>query len=172
MAEPFKSSGSALSPISGQTPYDWANASTTYQPGSTSQLPSFGGKYSANDTWAYITRQQWDDYMSRFAPLEEKMIGMTTYANPEIVNQEVAKGTEKAASAIGNYGEMGKQYLSRFGAALDPRQEMQTQRMENLTTGSAVSDAAARIRQNLLDQNRQIAFGMSTGGGINPSTPK
>jgi len=134
-------------------------------------IPTFTGKYAANDTWAHITRQQWQDYLQRFAPREEEMIGMTTYANPGIVNQEVAKAGQAAKQAVQNYGGMSRQYLSRYGMQLDPRATAQTERMEKLTSSAAEADAANRTRQTLQDQNRQIAFGMAAAGA-NPNTPQ
>lgn len=140
----------------------------SYQQGNF-EIPSFSGKYAANDTWAYITRQQWDDYLTRFAPLEEKMIGMTTYANPSVVGEEVSKGQQAAIQGVDNYRDMSRQYMSRYGAAIDPRAQMQQDRMQNLTKSSAIVDAASRIRQTLMDQDRQIAFGAATSG-LNPDT--
>lgn len=134
----------------------------TYQPMSSPAVPSFGGKYQASDTWAWITRQQWDDYMKRFAPYEDEMIGMTTYKNPQVVEQEVDKGIAAVRTSSDAYNRMNEQYMSRYGAAIDPRAAQTTGRMSNFTKTAAIADAANRIRQRLLDQDREIALGMAS----------
>lgn len=134
-------------------------------------VPTFGGKYAANDTWAWITRQQWNDYEQRFAPLEEQMIGMTTYSNPSIVGQEVQKASGAAVDAVRNYNDMGRQYMARYGMATDDRAEAQRNRLQGLTETASSVDAAARMRQTLMDQDRQIALGMASAG-VRPNTPQ
>ena len=125
-------------------------------------VTGFDGKYQANDTWAWITRQQWDDYTKRFAPYENQMIGMTTYKNPQVVEQEVKKGIAAVDTSADAYNKMNQQYMSRYGAAIDPRAAQTTGRMSNFTKTAAIADAANRIRQRLLDQDREIALGMAS----------
>lgn len=127
-------------------------------------VPTFGGKYAANDTWAWITRQQWDDYEQRFAPRELELINQTTYNNPSIVGQEVQKGMTAATNAVDTTQAMNEQFRSRFGASIDPRAQIQSNRLTGLTKAAASVDAAARIRETLNDQNRQIALGLSQNG--------
>lgn len=136
----------------------------TKQPEATNSfsVPHFGGDNKASDTWAWITRRNWQDYQDRFVPLEDELLNMTTYNNPGLARQEVSKGVGAVDTALDTSNRMQDQYFSRYGAAVSDDQRQVRQRMRRLQRGAAVTDAANRIRQRLIDQNRAIALGASS----------
>jgi len=120
-----------------------------------------GSKTYASDTWADITRAQWQDYQARFVPYENELIGQLTYDNPAIVQNEINKGTQTASSAYDTANRMNQQNVGLYGAALTQGYQQQQNRTNQTQRSAAVVNEANRIRQELQDQNRQIALGMS-----------
>jgi hypothetical protein len=127
--------------------------------------PTFTGRNQASDTWAWITRAQWADYLNRFAPREDALLNMTTYMNPALAQQEISKAKAEAGQAYDAASRMGDQYMSRYGAALTSGQQASQNRADSLGRSASVVDAANRITQKLIDQNREIALG--AGNAVN-----
>lgn len=124
-------------------------------------VPSFGGRHQASDTWAWITRAQYKDYVNRFVPMENELIGMTSYKNPAVVQEAVDKGALAASNAYDTAAAQQDQTYGRYGAAISADQLRTIDRSRDLGKTAAIVDAANRIRQDLIDQDRAIAFGMS-----------
>jgi hypothetical protein len=123
--------------------------------------PEFSGEDKASDTWAWITRAQWADYMDRFAPRENQLMAMSTYFNPEIATQQVDKAKVAAGTAFDTSQRMQQQYESRYGAGALGGERAYDQRVASVGKSAAIVDAANRITQKLIDQNREIAVGAS-----------
>jgi len=118
-------------------------------------------KTYASDTWAKITRSQWDDYVNRFVPREDALLNMTTYQNPALVAHDIARGTQEAAKGFNATRNMADQYQSRYGAALSRGEQQYQDRSANVSRSAAIVNEANRIRQKLQDRNREIAIGGS-----------
>jgi hypothetical protein len=123
--------------------------------------PEFGGEDQASDTWAWITRAQWADYLDRFAPREEQLLAMSTYFNPALAKEEINKAKRASGSAFDTSQRMQQQYESRYGAGALGGEQAYDQRVASIGKSAAIVDAANRITQKLIDQNREIAVGAS-----------
>lgn len=123
---------------------------------------------------AALIRQQSAEYDSTFKPIEDQLLQMTTFKNPELLNKELS-------GAIGNNGTGGyiNQTLdsvfsaqgrnsSRYGANMTAEQQDALANSNNLKRSTAVVDAATRIRQKLQERDQQIMMGM--GNGISAAT--
>lgn len=129
-------------------------------------VPSFGGRHQASNTWAWITRAQYKDYQQRFVPMEDELLNMTTYNNPALVAGELGKGRQAVNKAFDTARAQQDQHMSRYGAAISADQLRSRGRSANLGRSAAIVDAANRIRARLIDQNRDIALGAaSTAAG-------
>lgn len=138
---------------------------------------------------AEITRQQWSDYQSRFVPFENQLLGMTSYNNPGIVNQEIgaaigegnpaqtyrtgrgaifqrpATGRGYVHKALDNAESQQKYQFQRYGMAPTAQQQTAIQSQNSLNRSKTVVDAANRIRRNISDRNMQIASGAVPNAG-------
>ena len=115
----------------------------------------------ASDTWADITRAQWEDYLNRFVPREDALMNMTTYENPGVVDSTMAIGKQAAAIGYDATQRMNQQAAGRYGAALTQGYQQNQDRRDNVGKSAAIVNEANRIRQELQDRNRQIALGTS-----------
>jgi hypothetical protein len=112
-----------------------------------------------SNTVGQLTRAQWADYVSRYSPIENRLMNMTTYNSPELVSQEVGSATAAAGTALDVAA--GNRSLSRaqFGLTARTGQQQLEGRQINLAKSTAMVDAANRTRQVLADRNRMIAVG-------------
>lgn len=124
-------------------------------------MPTFSGKHRASDTYAWLTRQQYQDYLDRFVPRENALIDMTTYANPALMDEVLSKGTAAAGSSYDTAVRQQDQFMGRYGAAISADQLRARDRSTNLGRAAAIVDAANRIRQSVMDTDRSIVLGMS-----------
>ena len=115
------------------------------------------------NTLAAVLRGYWQDYETNGLPLFDQLVAETTYDNPELVKQEVDKGLARASSAIDVAGRNQAEQLRGFGIEMSAEQQADNQRLQGLSRSTALTDAANRITQNLIDRNRAIA----TGGSMN-----
>lgn len=140
-----------------QALYDKAVPTSIQYP--TGRDPS--SKTYASDTWADITRAQWQDYLDRFVPREDALLNMTTYENPGLVDSTMAIGKQAAAIGYDATQRMNQQAAGRYGAALTQGYQQNQDRRDNVGKSAAIVNEANRIRQELQDRNRQIALGTS-----------
>jgi hypothetical protein len=122
---------------------------------------STSSKTYAADTWAKITRSQWADYENRFVPYEDALMNMTTYGNPGLVDSAITRGTQAPRQGFDSAQRMNEQHQARYGAALTRGYDQTQERQNNVGRSAAIVNEANRIRQELTDRNREIAFGAS-----------
>ncbi|AYO17104.1 hypothetical protein D0812_22200 [Vibrio owensii] len=117
-----------------------------------------GGDNSYSDTMGSITRAQYQDWLERFAPTEEKLIELATgdqlYTELENRNQETAEGNlqraqSQAASSLEKYG------LS------DSRTDSQKNNLE-LTNALSLASMNNEGRQAVGNLQRNIIAGTSS----------
>ncbi len=120
-------------------------------------------KTFASDTWADISRLQWEDYDKRFIPQEDQLIGMMTYNNPELVGESVAKSSSAAGKGFDMASRMTDQHRARYGMAMSRGEAQHRQRTNQGQRTAAVVGAENQARQRLQERNREIALGMSNG---------
>lgn len=123
---------------------------------------------------AAITRKQWEDYQSRFVPFENQLMGMTSYSNPAIVQQEIRAaigGTDSerptgyVQGALDNAAGQRQRTFQRYGMAPSARQQAAIGSSDTMSRSTAVVDAANRIRRNISSRNAQVASGAVPNAG-------
>jgi hypothetical protein len=121
--------------------------------------------YKPDDVLAGIYRDQWDDYVKRFFPLENELVD--TYNNPAVHSRIIGAATQKVATgfdaAEGSYARG----MARYGMSPDAQVKAEADRSFNLGRSLATVDAKNRTRQALLERDQgMLAGGMSTGGMV------
>lgn len=108
---------------------------------------------------AAITRAQWDDYVARYVPVENRLMDMTTYNNPTLAATEVSDNVAATAGAADLAGGSRTRNLARYGLSQSMQQQTAASRSDAINRSLSAADAANRTRQNLIDRNRLIAVG-------------
>lgn len=121
----------------------------------------YSGK--ATDKLGAITKQQWADYQSRFVPIENQLMDMTTYNNPDLANQEINRVETDTASAYDNIANASAIQMGRYGISRNADQQQSSDRLSALGKSGAIVDAANNIRLKLVERNQMIASGSNPG---------
>lgn len=114
---------------------------------------------------AIMTRQNYNDAVKTFQPLEDRLMGMTTYGNANLVNNEInsAIGTDGYVQrALDSSQGQTNRNFQRYGLAPSARQQAALSSNNTLTRSTSVVNAANNIRQKIRDRNAQIASGVSS----------
>ena len=113
---------------------------------------------SARDTQAKLYRQQFDDYVKRFGPKEEELIG--SYNNKAgLTNTKVAEAKQFAGLGMDNAMQAQQITQSRYQTAMTPQEREAQQRSFSLERGLADVDVANRTRQHIADRYRNMLSG-------------
>lgn len=131
------------------------------------QTPS---KPKASDTLAAVTRESWQDWLSQGPGLQEALMGMTTYNNPNLASQEVARGVDTTNRALDVADNSYALNMSSYGLAPTAEQQAVNSRLSGLNRSTQTVNAANQIRQALMDRNRSIAMGGVTATNYNKIT--
>lgn len=113
-----------------------------------------------------LTQAQYDSWKNTFYPVIEQMLGQSTYANPQIANEQISEAISSVNSRFNSAEGMRNRYASQYGLDIDPATQAENSRISNVKRSAAVVDAANRIRQSLMERNKQIME-----GGIPKFTP-
>jgi|GEM_PF-884474 len=119
-------------------------------------------KKYASKTYAQITRDQWDDYMKRFVPIEDELIA--SYQNPEQRAARIDYARNTSDSAFNSSVGVDQRQAARYGInkANDPAY---TRRIGLGMTAASV-DATNQVRAHLDDKDKMLlSGGISTQGG-------
>lgn len=123
--------------------------------------PASGGRMEGSDNMAKIHRAQWEDYRSRFAPVEDMLFDRfndTTYTN-----KAVEKAGLTMANAFDSSREQTQRNLSRYGVTQTGDQAAVSERTAGLKKAAAVAGAKNATRTAMEDQKLGImAGGLST----------
>lgn len=109
---------------------------------------------SAQQTFADLTRQAWQDYMSRFMPLENLLIDYAT--DPEEVTKAVARARESVATQFGVQEGITERGLRGRQITLTPEERAAAERERNLTRSLADVHAANLAREQTVSRQRSI----------------
>ncbi|MEW5251060.1 hypothetical protein [Microbulbifer discodermiae] len=124
-----------------------------------------GGVYfdgSAENTLARIYRAEWQDYLKRFAPYEDKAIDFAT--NPEAVTEAVDRAGEAMDQSFATSKESLQRDRSRFGLSMSPREQASESR-SNAASGTAAKLAARNnTRMHVQDRQQQVMSGTGAIG--------
>ena len=126
-----------------------------------SSMPSRGSDTYAADMRAYLARQEYADYMSRYAPVEDELIDavmgremLDERLSAISVNNQQARQTAEANMAL---------IQGRYGASLNPQQQMQNQTNLNLSQAIATAGAMNQTRTHIFERNMNTLTG---AGGL------
>jgi hypothetical protein len=114
---------------------------------------------SADGRMAEVTLSQWADYQSRFVPIENQLMNMTTYNNPELAGQEIGRAQADTGNAYDNIAGSSAVQLGRYGMSRTSDQQASNNRLTSLGRSGAVVDAANNIRLKLIERNQTAAAG-------------
>lgn len=122
-----------------------------------------GTKNQAANATAALTRAQYADWKERFFPKIEDLASMTTYANPELAQQETDKATQLTNSTFANVANSQARNVSRYGMTQTAEQQQATADALSLDRAAAVVDAANNTNIYLKDRDRAIVAGGAGG---------
>ena len=103
----------------------------------------------ANDTFAAITKQQWQDYITNFVPIENKLIAYAT--DPNQVTQAMTDASQGVQAAFA--AQPGIQQRQFKGLGITP--DADTQQAMTRQTGLQASLADVQAQNTARDLTRQ-----------------
>lgn len=107
-----------------------------------------GKPLSAQETFAALTRAQWDQYLSDYVPLENLMINYAM--DPNAVNSAVAEARRGVAQTFEAQQASNQRRLRGLGLTLDPEEQQAADRStalaRSLADVSAANLTADRVR--------------------------
>jgi hypothetical protein len=124
----------------------------------------------ANDTaartFAALTRQQWDQYLSEFVPLENKMI---SYAmDPATVGNAVTQARFDVGQSFDQQQAIQQRRLRGLGLTLDEDEQRAADRSTGLARSLAEVNAANMTTRRVTDRQQSLmgspAPSINTGG--------
>lgn len=113
-----------------------------------------GSKTAAGDTFAALTRLQWDQYLQNFVPLENEIIYQAT--NPQVAADAVMNARTDVANAFDVQEGVQERRLRGLGLALDEDQQRAITRQTRLSESLADVNAANMTQQRV--QDRQMGL--------------
>ncbi len=115
-----------------------------------------GSKTYANDTFAAVTREQWNNYVQTFVPIENQLIKYAT--DPTVVSGAMQQASQDVNSAFNaQQGATGRK-LQGLGVSLSPDEQQANTRSMGLQRGLADVQAQNTAR-DLTTQRQQSILG-------------
>lgn len=124
-------------------------------------LSSANGKFSGSENLAAVTRAEWEDYKSRFAPVEDMLID--EYNNHAGRELNVNQAGLNAGLAFDKAKSDSDRSLSRYGLNLNPEQQARRNKKYALERTAAMAGAKNTAR----DEQEDIRMGLVTGSFSN-----
>ena len=117
----------------------------------------------AQDTNAWITRQQWADYNKRYAPVENQLINETM--GTELLNERLGKISAITDKSFDTNMMAATQRRARYGVALTSQQQQSQKRDASLSKATAIADGKNNTRTHVYDRNMETISGGSSDIG-------
>jgi len=130
--------------------------STTALTNPTTALQDLGlpANASASDTYAAITKDQWNQYVSTFVPIENQLISFAT--NSALPGQAMAQaGTDVGQQFATQAGTLGRQQQA-LGVTLNPQQQAAQARQLGLNQALSTVQAENTARDVTIAQQQQV----------------
>lgn len=125
----------------------------------------FGNDNFAADTRAWLNRQVYEDYKTRYLPHEQELLDAIT--GEDMLNERLSAISVNAGNAFEASQNSADRRLDRYGVPQDYRQDRSQQLQNNLAEKSAIASANNSTRQHVHDRNMDlIARGASTRSAI------
>ena len=119
--------------------------------------PSMSGKQSGSDNIAKVHRAEWEDYLSRFAPIENKLF--ERFNDEGERTQAVEKAGLTMGSAFDRSKEQTDRSMSRYGVNVSEPKQEQRDRSFELKKAAGVVGAKNGMRTAKEDQRMSIMSG-------------
>lgn len=116
-----------------------------------------GGSKSGSENIAKVHRAQWDDYVSRFAPMENKLFAR--FYDEENKAEAVEKAGKTMATAFDNSKEQADRKYSRYGLNMGETQTNQRDKKYAINKAANVAGAQNGMRVAKEDQRMGIMSG-------------
>lgn len=128
----------------------------SYNP--TTLQPVTSGDQSGSDNMAKVHRAQWNDYIARFAPVEDMLFDR--FNDKEFKQDAVNYADETMTGAMNSSREQTRRGLSRYGV----RQTGDKAEAGNRTWGLKTAAAKAGARNGMRTAVEDQEMGLMTGG--------
>lgn len=143
-------------------------ATTPQQQGATvaGQVGGFntGGKNFAQNAFAALTRQQWDDYLQNYVPIENRLI---QYAmDEEAPVQAAERAGQDIGAAFGRQRESSQRRLAGMGLQLTPEEQAAADKSSKLSESLATVGAMNNARDATVQRQQSVL------GNPAPQLPK
>jgi len=119
--------------------------------------PVWGDDDYASKMRAWIARQEWQDYLARFAPVEEELLGMV--GNKELLNSELEQADKNMQSSFRTAEQMQNIERQRYGLALNDRNAIRNKAALELEKTAATAQALNDVRAAAKDRDLAILGG-------------
>jgi hypothetical protein len=120
-------------------------------------------KTYANDTFAAITRDQWQNYVSTFVPIENQLIKYAT--DPTVVSNAMSDASQGVNQAFDAQQGATQRRLKGLGVSLSPDEQVASTRATGLQRGLADVQAQNTAR-DLTVQRQQSILGSPAPQGV------
>lgn len=117
---------------------------------------SLGRGLSAQETFAALTRQQWDQYLQDYVPLENLMINYAT--DPNAVSTAVASARANVADSFDARQGANQRRLRGLGLSLDSDEQRAADRSTGLAR-SLADVSAANLTADRVRERQQTVLG-------------
>lgn len=118
---------------------------------------------SASDMFASVTRDQWNNYVNTFVPIENKLIDYAT--NPNTIPDAMSDASKGVHDAFGAQQGAIQRRLQGLGVQLSPDEQAAQTRSSGLTESLADVQAQNTAR-DLTSQRQQSILGSPAPTGV------
>lgn len=108
---------------------------------------------TATDTYAALTRQQWQDYVKNFVPFENKLINYAT--DPNVVTDAMSSASQDVNGAFDRQAGATGRRLAGLGLSLNPDEQHAADR--SLGLSRSLADVQAQNSTRDVTRARQMA---------------
>lgn len=116
--------------------------------------PGSGPSTYASDTFAQLTRDQWQSYITNFVPYENKLIDYAT--DPGVVSSAMKSASTDVNSAFDNQAGVQQRRLSGLGLTLDASEQAASTRSTGLARSLADVNAQNTSRDATVARQQSI----------------
>lgn len=132
----------------------------TQNPGALILTPNTSSRNSGSNNLSQVHRAQWEDYLSRFVPVENDLFSI--YRNEGRMEEAAQKAGLTMGQSFGQAKTQADRQLSRYGVNLNNRQSTNRDANYALESTAAMAGARNAARTAIHDQNMNILTGMSS----------
>jgi len=118
---------------------------------------AFRGNQGASELLGQLSRAQWEDWKSRFAPYITKLADYAT--DPNAAQDAATQAKSSVGLAFDTATTANDQNRERYGVALSPEQQRVQERTTNVGRSAATASAGNEARISALDRQQAILAG-------------